>query len=196
MQAIRSVGIFLGSSTGINPLFGRKIADLCETFARRSIAVVYGGGNVGLMGLLADTAIKNGVHVTGVIPRHLIERELGHDGIQDLRIVETMHERKAVMTRLSDAFLVLPGGIGTMDEFFEVFTWHQLGLHNHPIGVLNTGDFYDPLKTFLLTMVREGFLRRDVYETLIFEASAERILDRMEERLASEGKDSSGLELS
>jgi uncharacterized protein (TIGR00730 family) len=196
MQAIRSVGIFLGSSTGINPLFGRKIADLCETFARRSIAVVYGGGNVGLMGLLADTAIKNGLHVTGVIPRNLIERELGHDGIQDLRIVETMHERKALMTRLSDAFLVLPGGIGTMDEFFEVFTWYQLGLHNHPIGILNTADYYDPLKIFLLTMVREGFLRRETYETLIFEASAERILDRMEERLAAEKKDSSGLEFS
>lgn len=180
-QPIHSIGIFLGSRHGVNPLFGRKIADLCELFARRSISIVYGGGNVGLMGLLADTAIQNGVHVTGVIPRQLTERELAHDEIQELRVVDSMHERKAVMVQLSDAFMVLPGGIGTMDEFFEVFTWKQLGLHNKPIGILDTGEFYGPLKTFLLSMVKEGFLNRETYDSLIFEASPDRVLDRFEE---------------
>lgn len=186
MQSIRTVGVFLGAHSGVNPLFGRKIAELCEIFERRSIAVVYGGGNVGLMGLLADAALKHGLHITGVIPRPLVERELAHDALSDLRIVDTMHERKALMARLSDAFMIFPGGIGTMDEFFEVFTWNQLGLHARPIGILNTADFYDPLKTFLLTMVREGFLRRDTYESLAFEASPERLLDRLEESLAAD----------
>jgi len=183
MSSIRSCAIFLGSRDGINPLFGRKIADLCEVFARRNISIIYGGGNVGLMGLLANTAIDNGVHVTGVIPRQLVERELAAEKIQDLRIVESMHERKAVMTQLADAFMVLPGGIGTLDEFFEAYTWHQLGLHTSPIGLLNSSDFFDPLKTMLLSMVRDGFLNRETFNTLIFEADAERILDRMEAQI-------------
>lgn len=171
------IGIFLGSRSGNNPVFGRKIGELCEEMAKRKLEIVFGGGNVGLMGLLADTALHYGIPVYGVIPRFLMDRELAHPDLTELYIVDTLSERKEKIISLSDAFLVLPGGIGTMDEFFEVFTYRQLGLIEKPVALLNTADYYQTFKKFLIEMVREGFLSLETFEELIISSSIPYILD-------------------
>jgi uncharacterized protein (TIGR00730 family) len=146
--------------------------------AQRGLTLVYGGGNVGLMGIVADAALEAGGEVIGVIPRRLIARELGHARITSLIAVDTMHERKHQMAELSDAFIALPGGIGTMEELFEAFTWLQLDLHHKPVGLLNVAGFYDGLVQFLAHMQAQRFIKAEHLETLHVDDSVERMLDR------------------
>ena len=145
----------------------------------RGLTVVYGGGNVGLMGILADAALAAGGEVIGIIPRKMVARELGHAGVTSLIPVNSMHERKQKMADLADAFIALPGGIGTMEELFEVFTWLQLGLHHKPVGLLNVAGFYDPLLEFLAHMRNQRFLKPQHFETLLVEDTVEPLLDRL-----------------
>jgi hypothetical protein len=146
--------------------------------AERGLTVVYGGGNVGLMGILADAALAAGGEVIGIIPRRMIARELAHAGVTSLIPVDSMHQRKQKMADLADAFLALPGGIGTMEELFEAFTWLQLGLHHKPVGLLNVAGFYDRLIEFLAHMKEQRFLKPQHFEALLVEDDVERLLDR------------------
>lgn len=147
--------------------------------SRRGIGLVYGGGSVGLMRVVADTVIKEGCEVIGVIPEALAIKEVAHQGLKDLRIVGSMHERKALMAELSDAFIALPGGYGTLEEFCEVLTWAQLGLHRKPCGILNVKGFYDPLLSFLDHAVSEGFVREVHRSLILVEQDPERLLDKL-----------------
>ncbi|MGC8723412.1 MAG: TIGR00730 family Rossman fold protein [Acidobacteriota bacterium] len=151
--------VFCGSSVGDDPAFAEAAEAVGGALAERRITLVYGGGNVGLMGVLADAALRAGGEVIGVIPKALMEWEVGHLGLSDLRVVDSMHERKALMAELSDGFAALPGGIGTLEEFFEIWTWAQLGVHHKPCGLLNAKGYYDPLVVFLDAMVERGFLK-------------------------------------
>ena len=146
--------------------------------AKRKLTVVYGGGNVGLMGILADAALAAGGEVIGVIPRKMIARELGHTGVTSLIPVNSMHERKQKMAELSDAFIALPGGIGTMEEMFEAFTWLQLDLHHKPVGLLNAAGYYDHLLAFLAHMRDNRFLKPQHFDTLLVDENVESLLDR------------------
>jgi uncharacterized protein (TIGR00730 family) len=159
---LRRVCVFCGSSRGADPTYAEATEALATELVRRGIGVVYGGGSVGLMGVLADTVLAAGGEVIGVIPRFLHRREIMHGGVTDLRVVESMHARKALMADLSDGFVVLPGGIGTFEEAFESMTWTQLGIHNKPVGLLDVAGFWDPLRALLARAVAEGFLRADV----------------------------------
>ena len=167
MAELRSVCVFCGSNPGRDPAYVAAAQAVGAGLAERGIGVVFGGGHVGLMGALADAAQAAGGRVTGVIPRDLMAREIGHTGIDDLRVVGSMHERKALMAELSDAFVALPGGIGTLEELFEVYTWAQLGLHAKPIGLLDVAGFYAPLAAFLDQLVEHGFLPRTTRDALI-----------------------------
>jgi uncharacterized protein (TIGR00730 family) len=159
VSALRRVCVFCGSNTGRNPAYRRLAEDLGRSLAARGLGVVYGGGRVGLMGALADAALAAGGEVIGVIPRALMDREIGHRGLTDLRIVGSMHERKALMAELADGFVALPGGIGTLEELFEVWTWAQLGLHGKPCGLLDADGFFRPLVGFLDHLVLTGFVQ-------------------------------------
>jgi uncharacterized protein (TIGR00730 family) len=152
-------------------VYREAAADLGHLLATRGIDLVYGGGNVGLMGVLADTMLADGGHVIGVIPGALMAREVGHAGLPDLRTVGSMHERKALMADLADGFIALPGGWGTLDELFEILTWGQLGLHGKPVGLLNSGGYFDPLLTFLAHTVDEGFVRQENHAMIAVSAS-------------------------
>jgi len=156
---MRRVCVYAGSNPGSDPAYADAARALAALLAERGIGLVYGGGNVGLMGVIADTALAAGGEVIGVMPQALIDREIGHRGITELRVVGSMHERKAQMAELSDAFVALPGGIGTLEELIEVYTWSQLGLHRKPCGVLNVLGYYDHLAAFLDRAVSAGFLR-------------------------------------
>lgn len=158
MSALRRVGVFCGSSTGHNPSYRRLADELGRTLARRGLGLVYGGGRVGLMGAVADGALAAGGEVIGVMPQNLIDREIGHRGLTELRIVGSMHERKALMAELSDGFIALPGGIGTLEELFEIWTWAQLGLHAKPCGLLDSDGFFGALVGFLDHLVMSGFV--------------------------------------
>ncbi|MFP4615815.1 MAG: TIGR00730 family Rossman fold protein [Thiohalorhabdus sp.] len=153
--------VFAGSGSGNRPAYAEAAAALGARLAEGGIGVVYGGGHTGLMGVLADAALAAGGEVVGVIPEALCTRELAHHQLSELEVVSSMHARKARMAELADAFIALPGGIGTLEELFEVFTWAQLGLHAKPCGLLNAAGFYDPLVRFLDETVAEGFLRPD-----------------------------------
>jgi len=155
---IASVCVFAGSNPGTDPAFEDAAVQLGRMLALRGINVVYGGGKVGLMGLLADAALDAGGTVTGVIPKDLFDREVGHTGLTELLVVESMHERKLAMADRSQAFIALPGGVGTFEELFEAFTWTQLGIHAKPVGVLDVHGFYTPLLGFLDDVVSQGFL--------------------------------------
>jgi uncharacterized protein (TIGR00730 family) len=156
---IRRICVFCGSNKGADPVYVEAARELGRLFAKEGIALVYGGGSVGLMGELADAVLHAGGEAIGVIPHALWAREVGHRGLTDLRIVETMHERKAQMADLADAFIALPGGLGTFEEIFEIWTWAQLGLHTKPLGFLDTNGYYRPLMQFLDRAVREQFVR-------------------------------------
>jgi uncharacterized protein (TIGR00730 family) len=151
--------VYAGSNPGTNPAYAEAAAELARLLASRDIGVVYGGGKVGLMGILADAALAEGGEVIGVIPQDLMDREIGHGGLTELHVVGSMHERKALMAELSDGFVALPGGAGTLEELIEVYTWSQLGLHAKPMGVLNVCGYYDGLAALLDHAVQEGFLR-------------------------------------
>lgn len=176
---MRRVCVYAGSSPGARAEFAAAARELGTLLARRGIGVVYGGGNVGLMGALADAALAAGGEVVGVIPHHLAEKELGHTGVTQLHAVETMHERKARMAAESDGFIALPGGIGTIEELFESLTWLQLGLHAKPVGLLNVAGYYDKLIAFLETMEAERFIRPEHRAMLLVESEPTPLLDRL-----------------
>ncbi len=176
--------VFLGSSVGRSPVYAQAAEQLGTLIARRGIGLVYGGGAVGLMGLLADAATAAGGEVIGVIPEALRAREHDHPGLTKLHVVRTMHERKAMMADLSDGFIALPGGIGTFEELFEVWTWSQLGYHAKPCGLLNVAGFYDGMSGFIDHVVEEGFLKPEHRRMLIVEREAETMLDRLATYLA------------
>ena len=170
--------IFAGSNRGVQPEYGAVASDLGRALATRGIGVVYGGARIGVMGALADAALAAGGHVTGVIPAALAEKEVAHAGLSDLRIVGSMHERKAMMADLSDAFVALPGGWGTLEEFFEVLTWAQLGLHTKPCGLLNVAGYFDPLLAFLDHTITEGFVRREQQAMVVVASTVADLLKR------------------
>jgi uncharacterized protein (TIGR00730 family) len=156
---MRRLCVFCGSATGSKPVYAEQARRLGEELVRRGLGLVFGGGHIGLMGVLADAVLAGGGEVIGVIPQALIDRELAHSGVADMRVVQTMHERKALMAELSDAFLALPGGYGTADETFEMLTWAQLEIHQKPIGLLNVDGFFDPLLAWLDRAVADGFIK-------------------------------------
>ena len=173
---IRRLCVFCGSSSGNDPAYGVLAAQLGRTLAQRGIGLVYGGGRVGLMGVLADAALKAGGEVIGVIPKALLDREHGHGSLTQLRVVDSMHERKALMAELADGFAALPGGIGTLEEIFEVWTWAQLGIHRKPCGLLDVGDFFAPLVRFLDHVVQTGFVSSTTRAMLTVAASPDELL--------------------
>lgn len=156
---VRSVCVFCGASTGVNPAYREAAIALGQTIAARGLTLVYGGGAVGLMGIVADAAMAAGGEVIGIIPEALKNAEIGHTGLTCLEVVDGMHARKARMAQLSDAFIALPGGLGTLEELFEVWTWGQLGYHAKPLGLLDVNGFYSKLGSFLDHVVEEGFVR-------------------------------------
>jgi uncharacterized protein (TIGR00730 family) len=176
---MKSLCVFCGSSPGARPDYAALAERTGATLARRNLTLVYGGGRVGLMGVLADAALAGGARAVGVIPQMLVDREVGHAGLSELHVVRTMSERKLLMGDLADAFLALPGGIGTMDELFEAWTWTQLGLHRKPCALLNLQGYYDPLIAFLDRAVEEGFLQPRYRAALLVGDELEALLDRL-----------------
>lgn len=171
--------VFCGSAVGNRPVFADTARHLGQLLALRQCELVFGGGHIGLMGVLADTVLAGGGRVIGVIPRALVERELAHTGLSELHVVDSMHERKALMAELSDGFLALPGGSGTLDELFEILTWAQLGIHAKPIGLLNVDGFFDPLLSWLDRAEEEGFIKAKHRRLLMVERGVEEILQRL-----------------
>jgi len=177
---VKRVCVFCGSNPGADPAFARAAEQVGVALAARGLGLVYGGGNVGLMGVLADGALAGGGEVIGVIPQSLVDRELAHRGISELRVVRSMHERKALMADLSDAFIALPGGYGTLEEFCEVLTWAQLGLHRKPLGLLNVSRFYDAFIAQIDHAVAMKFIQPENRELLMVDESVEELLVRFE----------------
>jgi len=175
---VKRVCVFAGSNAGTRPEYAAAARALATACAARGLGIVYGGGSVGLMGVLADAARAAGVEVVGVIPRPLATKELAHAGLSELRLVESMHERKATMNSLADGFIALPGGLGTFEETLEVLTWSQLGIHGKPVGVLNVEGYYDGLVRWLSHAVGEGFVRREHLALLLFGDTPAELLDR------------------
>lgn len=174
-----SVCVYCGSRAGVDPRHAAAARALGGLIGARGARLVYGGGRVGLMGVVADSALAAGAAVLGVIPRSLMEREVGHPGLTDLQVVETMHERKRLMAEQADAFVALPGGIGTFEELFEVWTWRQLGYHDQPIGLLNVAGYYDPLLAFMRQTERAGFVSEETLAMLAVDDAPERLLERL-----------------
>jgi len=176
---MRSIGVFCGSNTGTGTAYAEAARALARAIAARGIRLVYGGGSIGLMGELGEAALAAGGHVIGVTPRRLIEKEVVHRGLTELRVVETMLERKALMAELSDAFIALPGGLGTLDELFEMLTWSQLGIHRKPCALLDVDEYYGKLAEFLDHAVARRFITPQHRAMLIVERDAESVLDRL-----------------
>ncbi len=173
---MKRICVFCGSSSGARPEYADAARTLASLLAGRGIGLVYGGGKIGLMGILADAMLAAGGEVIGVIPRALLLKEVGHRGVTELRVVETMHERKALMSELSDGFIALPGGFGTLDEFFEILTWAQLGFHGKPCGLLNVAGYFDDILRALDHAVAERFLRPQHRELVLADTSAAALL--------------------
>ncbi|MFZ6012888.1 MAG: TIGR00730 family Rossman fold protein [Bacteroidota bacterium] len=171
-----NICVFCGSSVGNGPIYAESARKLGSVFAQQSITLVYGGGNVGLMGVMADAVLENRGEVIGVIPEFLLKREVGHRGLTRLEIVQTMHERKKRMADLADAFMAMPGGWGTLDELAEILTWKQLGLIHQPVGLLNINHFFEPLLAQMRIMVTEGFLKPDCFEFIRIADSPEQLI--------------------
>ena len=178
---MKRICVFCGSSAGIRPQYRKCAEELGAEFARRNIGLVYGGGNVGLMGAIADAVLESGGEAIGVIPEHLMTREIGHKQLTKLHIVHSMHERKALMADLSDAFVALPGGFGTFEEFFEVLTWSQLGLHLKPCGIVNVLNYYSPLLAMLDHAVEERFLKAQNRALVLSAENPQALLQALEE---------------
>lgn len=173
------VCVFCGSSRGARPEYVQAAETLAQEMARRQIGLVFGGGCVGLMGIVADAILAAGGHAIGVIPDALVARELAHVGLPDLRVVGSMHERKALMASLSDAFIALPGGFGTFEEFCEAVTWTQLGLHQKVCGLLNVAGYYDPLLALFERAVEDGFVKPENRAIVVADSDVSRLLDRI-----------------
>jgi uncharacterized protein (TIGR00730 family) len=176
---MKRVAVYCGSSRGYNDAYAYAATMLGEAIARRGIGLVYGGAAVGLMGIVADAALALGGEVHGVIPRALATKELAHSKLTELYVVSSMHERKAKMSDLSDGFIAMPGGFGTLDELFEALTWAQLGFHQKPVGLYNVRGYYDPLVAFAEHAVREGFVSAEHCGMMLVTEDAEELLDRM-----------------
>ncbi len=175
---MKRICVFCASNNGTKPIHVETARGLGRLLAERGLGMVYGGGNVGLMGAIADAALEAGVDVVGVIPKALVNRELAHRGLAELHVVDSMHARKQLMHELSDAFVALPGGFGTLEELLETLTWGQLGLHAKPCGVVNVDGFYDPLLVLLDRAADDGLLRREHRRLLLVENSPAALLDR------------------
>ena len=176
---MKSICVYCGSSPGLNPKFLDAATTLGNLLAKDGITLVYGGGNVGLMGAVADGAISKGGKVIGVIPQSLADKELAHPDLAELHVVQSMHERKMLMAELSDAFVALPGGIGTLEEILEVLTWTQLGFHHKPCAFLNIAGFYDSLLQFLQSTVEQRFLRQDYLDSILVDNEPTSLLENL-----------------
>jgi len=174
---MKSLCVYCGSSFGNSAKFAHAARELAREMVNDDVALVYGGGKVGLMGVIADEVLRLGGKVTGIIPRALMDKEVGHGGLTHLHIVKDMHERKAMMAEKSEGFIAMPGGIGTLEELFEIFTWAQLGMHEKPIGLLNAEGFYDGLIAFLAHVVAQGFLRPNHASLLMHESHPKALLE-------------------
>lgn len=180
---MKRICVFCGSRKGTSPVYASEASRLGIALAQRGYGLVFGAGHVGLMGVVADAVRNSGGETIGVIPKSLMERELAHSALTDLRIVESMHDRKALMAGLSDAFLAIPGGFGTLDELFEILTWAQLQFHEKPIGLLNINGFYDPLLTWIERAIADDFVKAKNRELLIVENDVNIMLDRLAARI-------------
>jgi uncharacterized protein (TIGR00730 family) len=178
---MKRIAVYCGSNQGVRPEYAAAAQALGTLLAREKIELVYGGGMVGLMGIVADAVLQNGGHVIGVIPEKLVIKEVVHEKLSDLRVVKTMHERKALMAELADAFIALPGGYGTFEEFFEVLAWSQLGWHPKPFGLLNVAGFYTPLLEFLDHTRDEGFIRPQHRELVLVADDAEKLVAQLKQ---------------
>lgn len=178
---MKSISVFCGANFNGDPLLKSAIHDLADVFVAKDITLVFGGGRVGVMGLIADAVLERGGKAIGVIPQFLMDKEVGHTGLTELIITENMHQRKQKMADISDGVITLPGGFGTMEEFFEVLTWLQLGLHNNPIGILNVGGFYDPLLQQMDMMVEQKFLKPINRDLVISHENPAQLLSLMEQ---------------
>jgi uncharacterized protein (TIGR00730 family) len=178
---VKRICVFCGSSPGARPAYAEATAELARLLVADGIGLVYGGANVGLMAVLADTVLAEGGDAIGVIPQPLVDREIGHPGLSDLRVVGSMHERKALMAELADAFVALPGGLGTLEELFEVYTWSQLGLHSKPCALLDVERYYEGVADFLDHAVRERFVSEDHRAMLVVDRDPRMLLDRLRE---------------
>jgi uncharacterized protein (TIGR00730 family) len=175
---LKRLCVFCGSSFGVNPIYVKAAKELGIAIAKRNICLVYGGARVGLMGEIASTVIRANGEVIGIIPKDLVDKELAHNGLSDLRIVESMHERKSLMTELSDGFIALPGGFGTIEEIFEVITWAQLSFHDKPCGFLNINGYYDHLIKFLDHSLEENFIVPEHRAMILIDDDPESLLDK------------------
>ena len=176
---MKSIAVFCGSSPGLNPIYKDATKKLGEIMGMQDITLVYGAGNVGLMGVVADAALSKKGKVIGTIPQFLVDKEVAHYGITELIITKTMHERKQKMVDVAEGVIVLPGGIGTLDEFFEMFTRQQLGLHDKPIGILNVNGFYDHILAHIRFMVKEGFLKNFHGDRIIVDEDPAQLIAKM-----------------
>ena len=181
---MKSIGVFCGSQKGYLPAYAETARQLGATFAARGIRLVYGAGNIGLMGVMADAALAAGGQVMGVIPYFLKEKEVCHTGLTELIVTHNMHQRKQIMAENSDGFIILPGGFGTLDEFFEILTWRQLRLHDKPIGLLNVDGFYDALLAHVQQMLETGFIRENNLSLMTTAADLESLLRQMDRSTA------------
>lgn len=180
LEGMKRIAVYCGSSSGTNGIYREQAALLGKVLAGRNTEVVFGGGKVGLMGHLADAAMKAGGKVTGIIPDFLHVKEVAHDGLTAMISVPTMHERKALIYDMSDGFIALPGGFGTLDELFEMLTWGQLGLHQKPVGILNVSGYFDSVLEGIGNMVKEGFLKVENRDMILVSGQAEELLEKME----------------
>ena len=174
---VKSVCVFCGSRVGDNPAYALAASHLGTLLASKNIQLVYGAGNIGLMGVVADACLAANGKVVGVIPTKLVEKEVAHKGLTELIVVESMHERKALMATKSDAFVALPGGFGTCDELFEILTWAQLGIHHKPIGILNTDGFFNPLLAWIDQMIDQGFVKQRFKELLLVAEKPDELME-------------------
>jgi uncharacterized protein (TIGR00730 family) len=180
--------VFCGTNGGERPEYAAAARELGKLLADEDIELVYGGASVGIMGELADAVHEHGGHVTGIIPQQLMQKEAAHTGIPDLIVVASMHQRKSQMADLSDGFIALPGGIGTMEGYFEILTWGQLGIHRKPSGILNVAGYFDRLIEFLDHAVTEGFLEQEHREMIVVESSARKLLERLKQYAPGTGE--------
>lgn len=178
-MTLTSLCVFCGSASGQKPLYTETAVKLGQSFLKRDIGLVYGGASVGLMGAIADTMLNDGGKVIGVMPQSLVDKEIAHKGLTNLHIVSSMHARKAMMADLSDGFLVMPGGLGTMEEMFEVWTWLQLGIHEKPIGLLNVDHYFDKMLAFLDHVVDQGFLKAEHKNLIQVDPTPEGLIDKL-----------------
>jgi len=179
MHTMKTLAVYCGAAHGVNPVYADAARLLARAMVDHNISLVYGGGKVGLMGVIADEVLRLGGEATGVIPRALVEREVGHAGLTRLFVVKDMHERKAMMADLSEGFIAMPGGMGTLEELFEMVTWAQLGIHAKPIGLLNVNGFYDGLRAFVGHQVAERFVRPEHEDLMIADSDPDQLIQRL-----------------